>query len=87
MTPADIQYLKDNIDKFVEIRTVDGECLIAKILFVTHSDEYDEHEVTYEVVSSNMIDSYLHREITGGYVVDFEKIVSVRPVSSLTPNP
>jgi hypothetical protein len=73
--------LKENIDKAVEIQTIDGELLIAKVLFVTHDQEYDEHEVLYEVVSSNMIQSYVHLENAGGYALDFEKIVSVRPLS------
>ena len=87
MTVADIQCLKDNIDKLVEIRTTNDECLTARILFVTHDDEYDEHDVLYEVVSSNQIDSYRHLETSGGYMLDFEEIVSVKPAPSLTPNP
>ncbi|MGA2167735.1 MAG: hypothetical protein ABSG62_05945 [Terracidiphilus sp.] len=87
MTLADIQCLKDHLDKLVEIRTVDEECLIARILFVAHDDEYDEHDVLYEVVSSNQIDQYRHLETSGGYVLDFEEIVSVKPVLSPTPNP
>ena len=78
MTEADIQCLKDNIDKLVEIRTVENECLIAKVLFVTHDDEYDEHDVLYEVVSSNKMDFYLNHKDSGGFVLDFEKIVSVK---------
>ena len=81
MIESDIQCLKDNIDKAVEIQTIDGERLIAKVLFVTHDQEYDEHEVLYEVVSSNMIQSYAHLENAGGYVLDFEKILSVKPFS------
>jgi hypothetical protein len=87
MTAADIQCLKDKIDKLVEIRTTNDECLIARILFVIHDDEYDEHEAIYEVVSSNQIGSYRHLETSGGYVLDFGRIVSVRPVPSPSPNP
>jgi hypothetical protein len=79
VTESEIQCLKDNIDKTVEIQTIDGERLIAKVLFVTHDQEYDEHEVLYEVVSSNMIQSYAHLENVGGHVLDFEKILSVEP--------
>jgi hypothetical protein len=81
MTEADIQCLKGNIDKLVEIRTVDDECLVARIQFVSHSDEYDEHDVLYEVVSSNRMDFYLNHKDSGGFVIDFEKIVSVKPVA------
>jgi hypothetical protein len=78
MTEADIQCLKDNIDREVEIHTIDGEQLVAKVLFVTHDEEYGEHDVLYEVISSNMMDSYAHLDKAGGYVLDFEKILSVR---------
>ena len=80
MTHSEIQCLKDNIHKTVEIQTTDGERLVAKILLVTHDHEYDEHEVLYEVVSSNMIESYSKLENVGGYVLDFDKILSVRPL-------
>ncbi len=81
MTESEIQCLKDNIDKAVEIQTIDGERLIAKILFVTHDQEHDEHELLYEVVSSNMIEPYAHLDNAGGYVLDFDKVLSVKPFS------
>jgi hypothetical protein len=80
MTESDIQCLKDNIDKIVEIKTNEGERLIAKVLFVIYDKEYGEHELIYEVISSNMLESYSHLENTGGYVLDFGCIVSVKPV-------
>lgn len=81
MTEIEIQCLKDNIDKTVEIETVDGERLVAKVIFVMFDDEYDEHELLYQVVSSNMLDSYKHLEDAGGYTLDFDKVLSVRPYS------
>jgi len=81
MTKSEIQCLKDNIDKLVEIETTDGERLIAKVFLVTHDEEYDEHDLLYQVVSSNMLEPYLRRETAGGYVLDFDKIVLVRPFS------
>jgi single-stranded DNA-specific DHH superfamily exonuclease len=80
MTKSDIQCLKDNVDKSVEIMTIDDECLIAKVLIVTHNDEYDEHDVLYEVVSSNKMDFYLNHKDAGGFVLDFDRIISVKPV-------
>lgn len=77
MTEADIQFLKQNIDNTVDILTTEGERLTAKILFVSHDEEYDEHDVLYQVISSNMLDSYVHLENAGGYVLDFDKILSV----------
>ena len=81
MTDSEIQCLKDNIDKAVEIQTIEGEQLIAKVLFVTHDQEHNEHDMLYEVVSSNMIQSYAHLDNAGGYVLDFDKILSVKPFS------
>lgn len=78
MTEADIQCLKDNIDKVVEIQTVHDERLIAKIMIVTDDDEYHVHDVMYEVISSNQIDSYAQLESSGGYLLDFVEIVSVK---------
>lgn len=80
MTEADIQCLKDSIEKLVEIRTVDDECLVAKVLFVTDDEEYDDHAVLYEVISSNTIGSYHLLDSDTGYVLDFKKIVSVKPI-------
>jgi small nuclear ribonucleoprotein (snRNP)-like protein len=79
---SEIELLKRSVDQNVEIETESGEKLVAKVLFVVHSVEYDEHELLYEVVSSNMVDSYQHRETSGGYVLDFNEIVSMRPHQS-----
>jgi len=32
MTESEIQFLKENIDKLVEIETIDGERLVAKVV-------------------------------------------------------
>jgi uncharacterized protein YxeA len=80
VTESEIQFLKENIDNTVEIETSDGERLIAKVLFVTYDKEFDEHELTYQVVSSSMQELYLNLENAGGYVLDFDKIMSVRPI-------
>jgi hypothetical protein len=81
VTESEIQFLKENIDNSVEIETSNGERLIAKVLFVTCDEEYDEHELTYQVVSSSLLESYSNLENAGGYVLDFDKIMSVRPLS------
>jgi len=83
MTEPEIQCLKDNIDKSVEIETVDGERLIAKVLVVIHDQNYDEHEVVYKVVSSNMPEIYSQHKNSGGFVLDFDKIQSVKPYSDM----
>lgn len=47
-----------------------------------HDEEYHEHDVLYEVISSNKLDSYVHLGETGGYVLDFGRILSVKPYCS-----
>jgi hypothetical protein len=86
MTISEIQCLKDNVDKIVEIETTSGERLIAKVLFVNHSEEYDEHDLLYEVVETNMPEFYASHKDCGGFVMDFEYIVSVKPFSNPDPN-
>jgi hypothetical protein len=81
MTESEIQCLKENIDKTVEIETNDGERLVARVVSVFDDAEYDEHELFYKLVATNMPESYKHVGDTGGYAVDFEKILSVRPHS------
>ena len=75
MTESEIQFLKENIDKLIEIETTDGERLIAKVVSVTHSQEYDEHDVQYEMISTNMPEAYSNGS---DYILDFDNIISVK---------
>ena len=86
MTESEIQCLKDNVDKAVVIETLDGERLIAKVLFVTHCEEYDEHDVLYEMISSSTPDFYAKHADTRGFVLDFDRIASVKPLADLGGN-
>lgn len=86
MADSEIQCLKDNIDKIVEIETTSGELLIAMVLFVTHSEEYDEHELTYEMVRTNMPEFYVANKGSGGFVLNLCDIISARPFSGANPN-
>lgn len=79
MTESEIQCLKDTVDKLVEIATTSGERLIARVVFVMHSEKYDEHDVQYQMISTNVPEAYT---TVGDYVLDFDKIVSVRPQPS-----
>jgi hypothetical protein len=80
MTESELQCLKNSIDKTLEIQTIDGEHLFAKVLAVFCDQEYDEHELFYELISTNMPESYQPRENAGGCALDFDKIVSAKPV-------
>jgi len=79
MTEFEIQCLKNNVDKFIEIETSEGEKLVAKVLLVSHDDDYDEHELLYEMVSTNTPEPYARFENSGGFVLDFAHILSVKP--------
>jgi hypothetical protein len=81
VTESEIQFLREHIDNSVEIEISDGERLIAKVLFVTGDEEYDEHELTHQVISSSQLETYSNLENAGGYVLDFGKIVSVKPLN------
>jgi len=81
MTDSEIQCLKDSIGTVVEIETTNGEVLVARVLFVFHDGECGEHELFYEVVSSNK--QYKNLDSAGGYALDFEQILSVKAI----PNP
>ena len=80
VTEFEIQCLKESIGKTVELETRDGERLVAKVLFAICDEEYDEHELIYQAVTSGELESYSNLENTGGYVLDFDKIASVRPL-------
>jgi len=81
MTESEIRCLKDNFDKSVEIETIDGERLIARILVVIHDQNCDEHEVIYEVISSSTPEFYSQHKNSGGFALDFDKILSVKPIA------
>jgi len=78
MTESDLQCPKETVDKAVEIRTIDGEQIIAKVLAVFCDPEYDEHELFCELIFTNMSKSYKRCENAGGYTLDFEKIASAK---------
>ncbi len=83
MIESEIQILKDNIDKTVDIETIDGELLIAEVISVFDDQAYDEHELFYKMISSNKLDAYRHLGDAAGYALDFDRIQSVKPHSDL----
>ncbi len=81
LTSKGTSSLKAKVDKAVEIETTDGERLVAKVLCVFHSEEPEEHEISYELLSSNMLDRFRHRETAGGYAIDCSEISTVKPTT------
>jgi hypothetical protein len=79
VTEPEIQYLKTNVNKTVEIETDEGELLVAKVLFVTHDDDFDEHELLYQVLASSTPEFYERFKNTPSLALDFKNILSVKP--------
>ena len=79
MTNSEIQCLKDNVDRLVELETTDGEVIVAKVLSVFHDEKDDEHELFYEVLSSSEPHFYALSQASRTYAMDFEYIFSVKP--------
>ena len=79
MTETEIQCLKQNVGKFVEIETSDGELLVAKLIDVFDDSALDEHELFCEVVSSNVREPAVEADAAEGYALDFDDILSATP--------
>jgi hypothetical protein len=75
MTDADLDTLKSNIDKPVQIRTVDGEQLVAKVISV-FAEESDA-DMFFELVSTSRPELYAKTERVGGYSLPLKDIASV----------
>ena len=76
MIASEIECLKANVDKLVELETTDGELIIAKVLNVF--DAEDEHELFFEVVSSSAPHLYARSQASRTFAMDFEYIFSVK---------
>ena len=77
MTSAEVELLKANCGKRVEIRCADGEAMEVDVVFVSES----ERDVIYDLISTNKGDRYSGR--TGGeaYSTRFDEIESVRALA------
>jgi len=54
MSDDDLQLLKSSVNKSVKLRCIDGEVLVATIIYVW--DEYGD--ITFDVVSTNQPEKY-----------------------------
>ena len=70
MTQEQIEQLRQNVGKVVNIHCSDGELLEAKILHV--DDEYSD--VVYHLVSSSTPEKY-KQGIPSAYVISWEDII------------
>jgi len=73
MTQSDIEFLKTNIDKIVEIETLKGERLPIKVIFV-FDQESDPDIFFWDVTSDPLKPTSEHAK---GYGLPLEQIISV----------
>ncbi len=81
MTTDEIQLLKESVNKLVEIETTFGERLVARVEIVTDEDENDVHDVMYTMISTSTPEWYAAHSDSGGFVLDFIEITSVKTVN------
>ena len=79
MEKPDLEILQSNIDKHVQITTVDGEQMIAKLISV-FAEESDP-DIFFELVSSSHPHLYAQKDNLGGYSLPLADIFSVRSIS------
>jgi len=77
VTESELRLLKSSIDKRVQIETLDGERMVAKVISVF--DEESDADVFYELVSTSHPDQYRRIARVGGYSLPLKDIASVRP--------
>jgi hypothetical protein len=78
MNDADIQLLKSSVDKSLKLCCVDGEVLVAKIIYVW--DEYGD--VSFDVISTNRPEKYEKYPAEAAYTINLQDIASVEAISN-----
>lgn len=78
MEKTNVEILKLNIDKRVEITTVNGEQMVAKLISV-FAEESDP-DIFFELVSTSHPQLYPQKENLGGYSLPIAEIASVRSI-------
>jgi hypothetical protein len=77
MTPKDIETLKQNDNRPVRLTTCDGEVMIARVRFVSDSNQ----DLIYDLVSTTKEFQYEKHDEQPAYRIDFKDIESVEAVS------
>ena len=77
MTNTELEFLKANVDRHVEINTKSGEHLRVKMLFVV--DQESDPDVFFDVIPLEN-DPTLGGKPTGGYSLPLADILAVRAV-------
>jgi len=79
MTDRDLRTLKENDNCIVRLKTYDGEVMLAKVRFVSES----EQDLVYDLVSTSKESQYEKHDEQPAYLIRFEEIESVDAVSPL----
>jgi succinylglutamate desuccinylase len=74
MNTKDLETLKANIGKVIEIISRDGETLLAKVVLVSEEDE----DVVYDLVSTTRESQYEKFDEQPAYRITFQEIESVK---------
>jgi len=74
MTNADLECLKANVDRYVEIDTKDGEHLVIKVIYVF--DQESDPDVFFDLAPQNV--DAISTKPTSGYSLPLADIIAVR---------
>jgi hypothetical protein len=77
MNQKDIETLKQNDNRLVRVTTRDGEVMIAKVRFVSDSNQ----DLIYNLVSTTKESQYEKHDEQPAYRIDFKDIESVEAVT------
>ncbi len=89
MTDKDLRTLRENDNRIVRIKTFDGEVMLAKVRFVSES----EQDLVYDLMSTSKESQYEKHDEQPAYLIKFEDIESVEAAfvppktDSATPGP
>jgi GH15 family glucan-1,4-alpha-glucosidase len=73
MTDKDLRTLKENDNHIVSIKTYDGEVMMAKVRFVSQS----EQDLVYDLISTSKESQYEKHDEQPAYLIKFVDIESV----------
>jgi hypothetical protein len=77
MTQADLDTRKSSVNKCVQINTVDGEQLVARVISVFAGES--DADMFFELISTSHPDLYSKVGNVGGYSLPLKDVVSVLP--------
>ena len=77
MNQIDIETLKQNDNGLVRLTTCDGEVMIARVRFVSDSNQ----DLIYDLVSTTKESQYEKHDEQPAYCIDFKDIKSVEAVT------